>query len=107
MRRLHEVTLLLLWPGSSLHFLDAMSEVRTDDWHIEYYDNRFARLGNGLSQTEVFPGGDLSYYLRNGDDSSFLSNAKRVNIMNNIMTDILSDGPVVLGKDGVPLVLDI
>ena len=89
-----------LWPGSTLHFLEAMSDIRADDWHIRYHGNRFAWLGDGFSQTEVLPGGDLSYYLRNGDDSSFLSNAKRVKAMNRIMTHVQSDQPVVVTKNG-------
>lgn len=92
-----------LWPGSTLHFLEAMSDIRADDWHIRYHGNRFAWLGNGFSLTEVLPGGDLSYYLRNGDDSSFLSNAKRVKAMNRIMTPVQSDEPVVVTKDGTHL----
>ena len=96
-----------LWPGSTLHFLEALSDVRADDWHIKYHGNRFAWLGNGLSQTEVLPGGDLSYYLRNDDDSPFLSNAKRVKAMNRIRTDIECGEPVVVSKDGMPLELNI
>ena len=92
-----------LWPGSTLHFLEAMSEIRADDWHIRYHGNRFAWLGNGFSLTEVLPGGDLSYYLRNGDDSSFLSNAKRVKAMNRITTHVQSDEPVVVTTDGTHL----
>ncbi|KAL9005083.1 MAG: hypothetical protein Q9188_002130 [Gyalolechia gomerana] len=71
-----------LWPGSSLHFLEAMSEIRADDWHITYHGNRFKWLGNGFSQTETIPNGDMSYYIRNSDDSGFLGNAKRVRCMN-------------------------
>ncbi len=96
-----------LWPGSSLHFLEAMSDIRADDWHIRYHGNRFAWLGNGFSQTEILPGGDLSYYIRDGDDSSFLSNAKRVKVMNRIRTDIQNDGPVVASTDSTPLELDV
>lgn len=84
-----------------------MSDVRADDWHIKYHGNRFAWLGNGFSQTEVLPGGDLSYYLRNDDDSAFLSNAKRVKVMNRIRVDVQSDEPIVVGKDGTPLELTV
>ena len=49
----------------------------------------------------------LSYYIRNGDDSSFLSNAKRVKVMNRIRTDIQNDGPVVASTDSTPLELDV
>ena len=96
-----------LWPGSTLHFLEAMSDIRADDWNIRYHGNRFAWLGDGFSQTEVLPGGDLSYYLRNDDDSPLLSNAKRVKVMNRIRTDIQSDGPVVINEEGMPLELNM
>ena len=96
-----------LWPGSTLHFLEAMSDIRADDWHIEYRGNRFAWLGNGFSQTEVLPGGDLSYYLRDSDCSPFLSNSKKVKVMNGQRTDVESDGSVVLSDGGMPLELNV
>ena len=67
-----------LWPGSTLHYLEAMSSVRYDDWNFTYRGNRFSWLGNGYSQTEVLPDGDLSYYIRESDDSPFLGNTKRI-----------------------------
>ena len=67
-----------LWPGSTLHYLEAMSSVRYDDWNFIYRGNRFSWLGNGYSQTEILPDGDLSYYIRESDDSPFLGNAKRI-----------------------------
>ena len=67
-----------LWPGSTLHYLEAMSAVRYNDWNINYRGNRFSWLGNGYSQTELLPDGDLSYYIRDIDDSPFLGNAKRI-----------------------------
>ena len=76
-------------------------------WHIEYRGNRFAWLGNGFSQTEVLPGGDLSYYLRNSDCSPFVSNSKKVEAMNGKRTDIESEGAVVLGEGGMPLELNV
>src|ERR1700733_8158779 len=42
-----------VWPGSTLHYLEAISEVRYDDWNITYSGNRFAFFGNGFSQTEL------------------------------------------------------
>src|SRR6185369_6856831 len=41
-----------LWPGSTLHYLEALRDVRYDDWEIGHSGNRFALLGNGTSQTE-------------------------------------------------------
>lgn len=59
-----------LWPGSTLHYLEALSEPRWEDWTWERgSSNRFEYLGNGLSSTEARPGGDASYYIRNADDS--------------------------------------
>ncbi|OAL56021.1 FAD/NAD(P)-binding domain-containing protein [Pyrenochaeta sp. DS3sAY3a] len=52
------------WPGSSLHYLELMSEPRWEDWEIEYTSkNRFAFLGNGKSSVEANKG-DLAHYLR-------------------------------------------
>ncbi|KAG6850658.1 hypothetical protein H0H93_010386 [Arthromyces matolae] len=65
-----------LWPGSTLHYMEAIADPRYDDWEITYKGNRFAWLGNGLSQTEVDETADLSYYIRNHDDSPFLSRGK-------------------------------
>ena len=96
-----------LWPGSVLHYLEAMLDVRADDWNIKYRGNRLAWLGNGFSQTEVLPGGDSSYYLRIRDDSPFLSNAKRVKVMNGIMTEDRDETSIVAHEDGMPLELNV
>ena len=46
------------WPGSSVHFLELMSNPRWEDWNIKYLSpNRFAFLGNGRTERE-----------ENGDD---------------------------------------
>ncbi|KAI0377928.1 hypothetical protein F5Y04DRAFT_167945 [Hypomontagnella monticulosa] len=58
------------WPGSTLHYLEAMRELRWDDWDIRYRENRFAWMGNGISQTEWDPTADLAYYIRERDDGS-------------------------------------
>jgi len=68
---------LLLWPGSGLHFMEAMSEVRFDDFDITYRGNRFAWLGDGFSQTEVDPTSDKAYYIREADDSPLLGRSRR------------------------------
>lgn len=62
--------ILALWPGSTLHYLEAMRSPRWEDWKFKYQPgkNRFAYLGNGHSSAERL-GGDLSYYIRNQDDS--------------------------------------
>lgn len=62
-----------LWPGSTLHYIEALKEARWDDWNISYSGNRFAWLGNGYSQTELDPTCDWSYYIREHDDSPYSS----------------------------------
>ncbi|MCJ1385611.1 hypothetical protein MMC17_008734 [Xylographa soralifera] len=66
-----------MWPGSGLHYIEAISEIRADDWDVTYVGNRFAWLGNGFSRTEVDPTSDRSYYIRNHDDGLYLSREKR------------------------------
>lgn len=66
-----------LWPGSTLHYMEAMKEVRYDDYEIKYGGNRFNYLGNGFSQTELDPTADWAYYIRNSDDGMYLSKSKR------------------------------
>lgn len=56
------------WPGSTLHYLEAMREPRWDDWEFKYTGNRFSWLGNGISQTEWDPTADLAYYIKQADD---------------------------------------
>jgi len=51
-----------LWPGSTLHCLEAIADPRYEDWEITYQGNRFAWLGNGFSQTEMDMTADWSYY---------------------------------------------
>jgi len=65
-----------LWPGSSLHYLEALLQPRYEDWDFTYTGNRFSYLGNGFSQTEMDRTADWSYYLRDEDDSPLLGRAK-------------------------------
>ncbi|KAI1111591.1 FAD/NAD(P)-binding domain-containing protein [Nemania sp. NC0429] len=65
------------WPGSTLHYLEALRDPRWDDWDIQYRGNRFAWLGNGISQTEWDPTADLAYYIRARDDNPHLSKKAR------------------------------
>ena len=65
------------WPGSTLHYLEAMREPRADDWDIKYNGNRFSWLGIGVSQTEWDPTADLGYYIRQSDDGPWHSRRKR------------------------------
>jgi cation diffusion facilitator CzcD-associated flavoprotein CzcO len=57
-----------MWPGSRLHFFDALKEPRYEDYEIEYiHGNRFGYFGNGFSARE-FNGSDMTYYM--GSDES-------------------------------------
>ena len=66
-----------LWPGSPLHYFEAIRDLRADDWNIQYNGNRFAWLGNGSSQAEYDPTCDLAYYITNSDDSEPASKSAR------------------------------
>ena len=66
-----------LWPGSGLHYVEAISSLRGDDFDVRYRGNRWNWLGNGFSQVEVDQECDLSYYIRQQDDSEFLSSKRR------------------------------
>jgi len=68
---------IVTWTGSTIHYLEAMAQPRFDDWDFKYIGNRFAYLGNGFSQTEVDPAADWAYYIRNTDDSPYISRSKR------------------------------
>ena len=57
--------------------LEAIGELRVDDWDISYADNGFEWLGNGVSQTEFDATSDLGYYIKDHDDSSFASRRMR------------------------------
>jgi hypothetical protein len=60
-----------LWPGSTLHYLQALSDVRYDDYHVTYTgNNRFSYLGNGFCQLELDPTADVTYYIRDKDDGT-------------------------------------
>ncbi|KAI1259174.1 FAD/NAD(P)-binding domain-containing protein [Xylariaceae sp. FL1019] len=65
------------WPGSTLHYLEAIREPRWDDWEIKYSGNRFSWMGNGVSQVEWDPTADLAYYIKVYDDEPHLSRKAR------------------------------
>lgn len=81
-----------LWPGSTLHYIEAMDEVRLEDWKVEYEGNRFAWLGNGYSATEVDPTADWAYYIREEDDGEYMSRGKRRRVLNKSGTMEANDG---------------
>ena len=60
-----------LWPGSTLHYLEAVQTPRYEDWSWKYQRgaSRWAYLGNGHSSAEKRSGGDLAWYIKSQDDS--------------------------------------
>lgn len=72
-----------LWPGSTLHYIEAMRDMRMEDWDVAYKGNRYAWLGNGYSQTELDDTADWAYYIREEDDGEPLSRAKRRKLLTN------------------------
>ncbi|KAL2753527.1 hypothetical protein ACRALDRAFT_1035776 [Sodiomyces alcalophilus JCM 7366] len=70
-----------LWPGSSLHYMEALAHLRHEDWHVRYKGNRFDYLGNGFSQTECDVTADQAFYIRDVDDSPYLSKGKMRKIL--------------------------
>ncbi|KAI9811858.1 MAG: hypothetical protein M1827_005209 [Pycnora praestabilis] len=87
-----------LWPGSTLHYIEAMGNVRYEDWDIKYTGNRFAYLGNGYSQTELDQTCDLGYYIRDYDDGQYSSTGKRRKVLTKSgtrgTTGVTSIGPL-------------
>ncbi|KAF8654707.1 hypothetical protein AX16_003458 [Volvariella volvacea WC 439] len=72
---------IAVWPGSSLHYMETLSDVRYDHWDIHYTGNRFAFMGNGFSQTETDPKADTTFYIRAVDDSPYVSTRKARQVM--------------------------
>jgi hypothetical protein len=60
--------ILALWPGSTLHYIEALMNVRFDDFEFKHSGNRFAYLGNGYSRCEVDQTADWAWYIRERDD---------------------------------------
>lgn len=71
-----------LWPGSTLHYIEALMELRMDDWDVKYTGNRFNWLGNGYSQTEIDPTADWAFYIREQDDDEPISRLRKLRILN-------------------------
>jgi hypothetical protein len=69
--------ILALWPGSTLHYIEFMKDVRFDDFDFKHAGNRFFFLGNGYSQTELDETADWGYYIRDYDDDPPLTTAGR------------------------------
>ncbi|KAI9766003.1 MAG: hypothetical protein M1840_007010 [Geoglossum simile] len=69
-----------LWPGSTLHYIEALQEVRYDDWvftrRSEKGPSRWCWLGNGFSRTERDATADWAWYVREEDNGPYLSRGK-------------------------------
>ncbi|KAK0385087.1 hypothetical protein NLU13_7565 [Sarocladium strictum] len=62
--------ILALWPGSTLHYIEALMNPRFDDFDFKHAGNRFAYLGNGYSRCEVDNTADWAWYIRERDDDA-------------------------------------
>jgi hypothetical protein len=87
-----------LWPGSTLHYIEALMELRLDDWDVKYQGNRFSWLGNGYSQTEIDPTADWAFYIRERDDDEPISRLRKLQILNKSGTQAPSAGVSFTGK---------
>jgi hypothetical protein len=70
-----------LWPGSGLHYMEAISILRAEDYEFQYRGRRFAWLGNGFSQVEADQSCDLAFYVRDKDDSELLGRRMKRQMM--------------------------
>lgn len=64
--------IVALWPGSTLHYVEALQSVRWEDYKIRCYGNRFNYFGNGMTKVETMPDADLAHYIRNEDDAPII-----------------------------------
>ncbi|KAF2154184.1 FAD/NAD(P)-binding domain-containing protein [Myriangium duriaei CBS 260.36] len=56
-----------LWPGSTLHCIEALRSPRWEDYEYEYQpgaENQLSFLGNGWSSLQLDKGADMAFYLR-------------------------------------------
>ncbi|KAI4951987.1 hypothetical protein J4E91_003449 [Alternaria rosae] len=81
-----------LWPGSTLHYIEALMELRLEDWDVKYTGNRFSWLGNGYSQTEIDPTADWAFYVRDRDDDEPISRLRKLQLINKSGTVEPSEG---------------
>lgn len=87
-----------VWPGSTLHYIEALLELRIEDWNVTYSGNRFAWLGNGYSQTELDPTADWGYYIREMDNDEPATTGGKRRLMSKSGTVKNNDGFGFLGK---------
>ena len=70
-----------LWPGSTLHYLEAIADSRYDDFDFQYSGNRYAFLGSRFSQVETDRTADWAYYIRNKDDGPHFNRSTRLKVI--------------------------
>lgn len=88
-----------LWPGSTLHYIEALMELRLDDWEVKYNGNRFAWMGNGYSQTEIDQTADWAFYIRDRDDDEPFSRIRKLQLINGSGTQQGTVGVSFTGHD--------
>ncbi|KAF9889894.1 hypothetical protein FE257_006766 [Aspergillus nanangensis] len=64
--------IIALWPGSTLHYIDTLEQVRYEDFKVGYFGNRFGYLGNGMTKLESAGDADLGRYIRPHDDAPII-----------------------------------
>jgi cation diffusion facilitator CzcD-associated flavoprotein CzcO len=66
-----EGKIVALWPGSSLHYREVLAEDRWEDYEWRHGEsgrgNRYEYWGRGFAEVERTEGGDLAYYLKEGE----------------------------------------
>ena len=87
-----------LWPGSTLHYIEALLELRIEDWDVKYSGNRFSWLGNGYSQTELDPTADWAYYIRERDDDGPATTGGKRRLMSKSGTAKSNEGVNITGN---------
>jgi hypothetical protein len=65
-----------IWPGSRLHWFEALEEPRFEDFDIRYEGNRFSHLGNGYTFTELGEEANIIWYFDVLDKELKKSNPK-------------------------------
>ena len=75
--RADDSRIIALYPGSTMHYIEALRDVRFDDFDIKHNGNRFAYLGNGYSRCEVDDTADWAWYIRDRDDDGPLTTNAR------------------------------
>ena len=65
--------IVVLWAGSTLHYMETLKEVQYKDSKVNYFGNRWDYLGNGMTNLGMMPDADLSTYIRTVDDAPIIA----------------------------------